>query len=153
MALPLLALPSMAIPQSTTPNGLIVPFSTLPQCAALCGKLFDVQGACAPGITTQPANTCFCGDARLKPFLQSGVAGVESVCGPASCQDTPSLEAIQNWYAGYCNEKVGDGTATPTTTTTGSAATSTSTSSSGSSSSSGNQAQPVYQGWYVDSVP
>ncbi|KAH8815431.1 hypothetical protein F5884DRAFT_817768 [Xylogone sp. PMI_703] len=130
-AVSVFVIPSLALPQSTQPDGIIVPFSTLPQCAALCGPLFDVQGACIPPAQ---ANSCFCGDARLKPFTTS-LQGVSQVCGPASCQDAASLQAIQNWYDGYCN--------------TSASATNTAGNNSGSSgSSSGGQSQNANQGWW-----
>ncbi|RFU31247.1 hypothetical protein B7463_g5106, partial [Scytalidium lignicola] len=149
-AFPFLALPSIAIAQttSTTPNGVIVPFSTLPGCAALCGPLFDVQGACSPPQMAV-SDSCFCNSATLKPFLNSGTAGVSQVCGAASCQDAPSLQAIQSWYEGFCNVKAAQPTLTGTTTTSAPTSTSTSGSGSSSGSSSGNQSQTVYRGWWA----
>jgi len=111
------------------PDGAIVPFtSVLPPCASLCGKLFDVQGACT--VPAQ-ANTCFCADPRLKPFLDSGTSGVATVCTAASCTDTASLLEIQKWYEGYCNEAV----ANPSTTVGGSTATGTGAASTGTGTS------------------
>jgi hypothetical protein len=103
-----------------SPDGLIVPFSTkLPACASLCGKLFDVQGACTPPNIAAVSQSCFCTDGRLTPFLQPGTAGVSSVCGPESCQDATSLGEIQSWYEGYCNEKSPNPTTTTSSTTSG----------------------------------
>ena len=113
----LVVLASILLPMATAqavPDGLLVPFtSTLPACASLCGKLFDVQGACVPTAAEVP-KSCFCADPRLKPFL-TGTAGVSSVCGTTSCQDTASLQKIQAWYESFCNIV----TANPTTTTSG----------------------------------
>lgn len=106
-----------------SPNGLIVPFSTLPACASLCGNLFNVQGGCTPPVTSAPSQSCFCSDARLTSILQ-GTTGVEAACGPASCQDTASLQAIQSWYEGYCNVK---GVTNPSATTAAASSASTST--------------------------
>jgi len=94
------------------PDGLLVPFTSgLPACASLCGKLFDVQGACVPPIAAEPSKSCFCADPRLKS-ITAGTTGVSSVCGPTSCQDAPSLQKIQTWYESFCNIAV----ANPTTT-------------------------------------
>jgi hypothetical protein len=141
--LALLSLPLLTSTQTQQPDGVIVPFtSVLPACASLCGKLFDVQGACSPPAIASVSSACFCGDPRLQPFLQSGTAGVESVCGAASCQDTASLQKIQSWYESYCNEKDSN----PTTTSGGAIVTGTST---GSSSSKPTAAKNTNQGWYV----
>ena len=143
--LTLLSLPLLTSTQTQAADGVIVPFtSVLPACASLCGKLFDVQGACSPPVTTSVSSACFCGDPRLQPFLQSGTGGVESVCGAASCQDTADLQKIQSWYESYCNVKDSN----PTTTSAGSTATGTST---GSSTAKPTAAQNTNQGWYVSS--
>lgn len=137
----ILSLPLLTSTQTQQPDGVIVPFtSVLPACASLCGKLFDVQGACSPPVTASVSSACFCGDPRLQPFLQSGTAGVESVCGAASCQDAADLEKIQSWYESYCN--VAD--TNPTTTSAGSTATSTST---GSGSAKSTSSQNTNQSW------
>lgn len=142
--LAVLSLPLLTSTQTQAADGVIVPFtSVLPACASLCGKLFDVQGACSPPVTASVSSACFCGDPRLQPFLQSGTAGVESVCGPASCQDTTDLQKIQSWYESYCN----DAQSNPTTTS-GSTATGTST---GTSSAKPTSAQNTNQGWYDNS--
>jgi len=141
--LALLSLPLLASTQTQAADGVIVPFtSVLPACASLCGKLFDVQGACSPPVIASVSSACFCGDPRLQPFLQSGTAAVESVCGAASCQDTTDLQKIQSWYESYCNVKDSN----PTTTSAGSTATGTST---GSSSANPTSAQNTNQGWFA----
>jgi len=131
----ILLLSSIFIPLITAqaakavPDGLIVPFtSVLPACASVCGKLFDVQGACTPPNIAQTSSFCFCGDPRLKPMLQ-GTTGVQSVCttNPGECTDQADLQKIQNWYAGYCNEQ----STSPTTTSSGSNPTGTGSGSGG----------------------
>jgi len=154
----LLLLPLLSLPLTThaqTPDGAIVPFSTLPTCAAKCGPLFDVQGACAPPAQNQVNQNCFCTDTRLTPFL-TGNANVQSVCGPQSCSADADLTAIRNWYTGFCkNGGSSGGTATTTGANGGSTATggsggtqptSGSGSSSGSSGSNPNANPPT---WYV----
>lgn len=116
------------------PDGVIVPFSSvLPACASSCGPLFDVQGACSPPNIPAVSQTCFCGDARLTPFI-TGYSEVSAVCGPASCTDTADLAAVQSWYETYCGEK-----AAATTTSSGAASTGTGSSSSGKTSPNTNQ--------------
>jgi hypothetical protein len=113
-------------PAIASPDGVLVPFSKLPPCASLCGPLFDVQGACSPPVTKSPSQSCFCSKPTLQTFLQ-GTAATASTCGPASCQDTASLQQIINWYEGFCNKGVSQPTGTTTTIST---ATSTSTNTS-----------------------
>lgn len=125
-------------------DGLIVPFSSvLPACASKCGKLFDVQGACTPPNIAATSSSCFCADPRLTPLLNQGTASVVSVCTAATgeCTDTADLEAIQNWYASYCNEK----SPNPTTTSGGSTATGTGTTTGTSKPVSTGPAKP--QSW------
>jgi hypothetical protein len=132
--------------QTQQPNGVIVPFtSVLPACASLCGKLFDVQGACSPPVLPTVSSTCFCGDPRLQPFLESGTAGVQSVCGPASCQNTTDLQIIQNWYETYCNIKI-PGAAT---TSRSGAGPSTATASAATAAAAAAAANNTNAGWYV----
>jgi hypothetical protein len=141
--LAILSLPLLTSTQTQAADGAIVPFtSVLPACASLCGKLFDVQGACTPPNIASVSSACFCGDPRLQPFLQSGTAGVSQVCGAASCQDTADLEKIQSWYESYCNVAQSN-----PTTTSGSTATGTSTASG---SSKPTAAKNTNQGWYVN---
>lgn len=130
---------SVTVAQTAAPDGAIVPFSQLPACASLCGPLFDVQGAC----TTGSAQSCFCSDARLKPFLQS-TSGVQSVCGAASCKDSASLQQIQTWYEGFCKDAsttVPDGsdTTSPPSSTTSTPAT-------------GNKNKPANKTWYDPNI-
>jgi hypothetical protein len=127
-------------------DGLIVPFSSvLPACASKCGKLFDVQGACTPPNIAATSSSCFCADPRLTPLLNQGTAGVQSVCSTASgeCTATADLEAIQNWYAGYCNEK----SPNPTTTSGGATPTGTGTTTGTTKPVSTGAAKP--QSWCV----
>ncbi|KAI9644017.1 hypothetical protein NHQ30_007369 [Ciborinia camelliae] len=121
-------LPSIVSAQQLA-DGKIVPFSSdLPSCASQCGPLSDVQGACVPPITADVSSSCFCSDARLKPFI-TGTAGVSSVCGAASCTSTTDLQSIETWYEQYCNTQ----SASTTTSSSGSAATSSSSDSSSNS--------------------
>ncbi|TVY48748.1 hypothetical protein LOCC1_G001646 [Lachnellula occidentalis] len=126
-----------------TADGAIVPFSTLPTCAAKCGPLYDVQGACAPPAQSSVNQNCFCTDTRLTPFSQ-GTSEVASVCGAASCSAASDLQALQTWYEGYCKGTTSSTStgAAGATTTTGAAGSSTKTSTgssgSGSKSSNGN---------------
>ncbi|APA06528.1 hypothetical protein SS1G_12771 [Sclerotinia sclerotiorum 1980 UF-70] len=117
-------------------DGAIVPFSSdLPSCASQCGPLSDVQGACVPPQTADVSSSCFCADARLKPFL-TGTTGVSSVCGAASCTSTADLQAIETWYEQYCN--------TPSASTTASSG-----GSSATSSSSSNNSNPTWLSSHV----
>ena len=137
-----LLLPLLTRTQLQKPDGVIVPFtSVLPACASLCGKLFDVQGACSPPGIATVSSACFCGDPRLQPFLQSSTAGVAQVCGAASCQDTADLQKIQSWYESYCN------VAQSTPTTTSGSATGTNTGTS-STKPSAPESTNTNQGWY-----
>lgn len=141
----LLVLSSIFIPlinAQAAADGLIVPFSSvLPACASKCGKLFDVQGACTPPVLAQTSSSCFCADPRLTALLNPGTAGVEGVCTTASCTATADLEAIQNWYASYCNEK------SPNPTTTSGTATATGTSSGGTSTAAVSAGSSKPQTW------
>ena len=106
LSLILVVLSSILLPMANAqaqPDGLLVPFTSgLPACASLCGKLFDVQGACVPPVAAEASKSCFCADPRLKS-LATGTAGVSSVCGATSCQDQASLQKIQTWYETFCN--------------------------------------------------
>ncbi|KAG0650789.1 hypothetical protein D0Z07_2659 [Hyphodiscus hymeniophilus] len=140
--LAILSLPLLASSQTQAADGVIVPFtSKLPACASLCGKLFDVQGACSPPAIASVSQSCFCGDPRLTSFLQSGTAGVSSVCGPTSCTAAADLEKIQSWYESYCNVAQ-----TTPTTTTGTTPTGTQT---GSSTPIPASSQTKNQGWFA----
>jgi len=134
-------LSTLQFTNAQTANGVIVPFSTLPTCAALCGPLFDVQGACSPPAIATVSDSCFCSDSRLTPFTDAGTTGVSQVCGSASCSAASDLQAIKTWYTTFCAANSGV-TGSTTSTGTSSTATSTSNTSNGSSSSnskSGNQ--------------
>ncbi|KAI0482510.1 hypothetical protein GGR56DRAFT_191191 [Xylariaceae sp. FL0804] len=88
-----------------TPVTTIVPFSTLPACAAECGPLYDANGACVPpNVATAPVATydaCFCSYAALQPF--STTTGV--VCPNACTTDAGGLGSIQAWFTSLCNAK------------------------------------------------
>lgn len=143
LLLAILSLPLLTSTQTAAADGTIVPFtSVLPACASLCGPLFDVQGACSPPVVAAVSVSCFCSDARLKPFL-TGTAGVETVCGAASCQDAADLAKIQSWYETECGD-----TTTSSTTMSGSTVTGASTATSTLAASKSTTAA---QGWYVNS--
>ena len=142
--LAILSLPILTSTQTQAADGVIVPFtSVLPACASNCGKLWDVQGACSPPVTPSVSSSCFCGDPRLQPFLQTGTAGVESVCGATSCTDTADLEKIQSWYDSYCNVVQSNPTTTSASTATGTSA--------GTSTSKVTSAKSTNNGWYANS--
>jgi hypothetical protein len=122
LALPLTILSDTVVPAGTPQE--IVPFTTLPLCAQKCGKLFDVQGACTPPVTSTVDNACFCADARLSPFLQSSTLGV---CNDA-CPDDPSgLLNIMKWVNSFCASVSKANPVTTSTATTGTPATATTT--------------------------
>lgn len=148
--LALFVLPFTTLSDTVVPAGTpqeIVPFSTLPQCAQKCGKLYDAQGACTPPVTKTIDNACFCADARLSPFLQSSTLGV---CNDACPDDPNGLLTIMKWVNSFC---AGVNKANPTTTsstTTGTAtATGTGTPVPGSEGSggTGGTATPKKQTW------
>ena len=97
-----LALSSLSPPSTLvsaqTPDGLIVPFTKLPLCAATCGKLWDVQGRCAPAAPVDDAKkSCFCSAAELQPFSVGGPAGD---CCASDVQG--DLQLVKNWFDGFC---------------------------------------------------
>ncbi|KAF8863424.1 hypothetical protein BDZ45DRAFT_120925 [Acephala macrosclerotiorum] len=100
-------------------DGAIVPFSTLPTCAAQCGPLFDVQAECTPPTNINVDDFCFCADTRLTPFNSNGTSEVGQVCGSASCSAEPDLQAIKTWYQSFCTENGLIGAASVVTSTTG----------------------------------
>jgi hypothetical protein len=144
----LILCPLAVLSQATTTSvdisqQTIVPFSTLPACAAKCGPLYDAQGACSPPIVAATSLTCFCSYATLQAFYTS-TAGV---CDGACPSDPSGLTQIQQWFIGLCNNK-----GTSQTTATGSSPTTTSTdtgtavpgNSAGSDTSSGSSNQTWY---------
>lgn len=113
-----LALPYIALAEPTVPvlppDQTIVPFATLPDCAASCGLLFDVQGACSPPqVQAASTKSCFCSDSRLTALKTSNTG----VCDAAGC-DATGLGQIQTWYKNLC----GGTTSNTSPTTTGSTA-------------------------------
>jgi hypothetical protein len=143
-----LALPCNVLGQSATTSAAavptdIVPFSTLPTCATLCGPLFDAQGACTPPVLSTINDQCFCAYATLQPFYTSTIG----VCNNACPNDSSGLLKIQQWFSSFCASTKasttavtasGTGTATVGGTATGTAAGGAATSGSSSSVSSGN---------------
>ncbi|KAM0281038.1 hypothetical protein ACHAQH_003767 [Verticillium albo-atrum] len=117
------------------PSTTIIPFGSLPACAANCGVLYDANGGCVPPASGNSVdNNCFCDFAALQPFQQGSVNGV---CDAAGCAPS-DLTSIQSWYTSFCTAALGD--STPTITTgTGTAASS--TPSSGGSAGNSNSGQ------------
>jgi len=141
--LALLALP-LTILSTVVPDGTpqdIVPFSTLPLCAQKCGKLFDVQGACTPPVTTTIDDACFCADARLSPFLQSSTLGV---CNDACPDDASGLLNIMKWVNSFCAQA---NKANPTTTSATTTGTATATATGTAVPGSGGVSTPKTQTW------
>jgi hypothetical protein len=110
-----------------TPEQTIVPFRSLPACAAQCGPLYDAQGACSPPVRASSVS-CFCAFGTLQPFY-TGTAGV---CDGECPSDPTGLSGIQSWFLGLCKA--------------GAAAPSSSTSSSSSSSASATPTAPGQAG-------
>lgn len=112
----------------------LIPFSTLPACAASCGPLYDVNGACVPpnvaAASAAVYENCFCSDTRLVAF-STATAGV---CDSA-CTATPAdYGSITSWYQSLCSSVQELDIAT---TTDASGATTTVIGGSSSSSSKG----------------
>ncbi|KAI1082722.1 hypothetical protein F5B20DRAFT_481374 [Whalleya microplaca] len=127
----------MALPATT-----VVPFSSLPSCAAQCGPLYDANGACVPpAAPTADANTydtCFCAYSSLQSFKQ----GTSGVCDNACPGDANGLSGIQSWFTSFC-----DGKAVATSTST--AASSSTGASSGSNSSAGGDWLSGHWRWVI----
>ncbi len=143
-----LALCPLAVLSQATPQQTIVPFSTLPSCAAQCGPLFDAQGACSPPVVSATSISCFCSYGSLQSFYTSSTG----VCPNACPNDSTGLSQIQSWFKGLCSA----GASQPTTTTpAGSTPTTTSTDTStpvpvdGGDGSSGSGSSPTNQPWYI----
>ncbi|KAI1823998.1 hypothetical protein F4861DRAFT_284896 [Xylaria intraflava] len=132
----------MALPSTT-----IVPFASLPSCAANCGHLFDANGACVPpanpATDVKSWDSCFCGNSLLQPLKTSPLQpGPNDVC-KGVC-DAPGLSSIQNWFTSLCNQ-----VAAPTASTSTTAATSSSTAGSGDKSKSGGNWASTHVNWIV----
>ncbi|KAI0395133.1 hypothetical protein F5Y17DRAFT_425330 [Xylariaceae sp. FL0594] len=102
-----------AAPPSTT----IVPFASLPSCAAKCGPLWDANGACVPphnpATDESSWDSCFCGYGSLQPLK----SGANDVCNGACSSDPQGLPGIQSWFTSLCNNKAVNPTATTTPST------------------------------------
>lgn len=95
-----LALLQGTFAQTAPADGAILKWGQLPTCAQTCGKLWDVQGACAPIALTDTSKSCFCGSADLVPFTVGGPAGDCCAAAPAD------LQKVKDWFTGFC--KVGE---------------------------------------------
>lgn len=106
----------MATPPSTT----IVPFATLPSCAAKCGPLYDANGACVPPVNPSTDKnswtSCFCSYGSLQPLK----SGPNDICSGSCSADPQGLPGIQSWFASFCNAApVATGTSTTSPTPSG----------------------------------
>ncbi|PHH88099.1 hypothetical protein CDD83_7969 [Cordyceps sp. RAO-2017] len=74
----------------------------LPDCAKLCGPLYDANGACVPPAAPQADaaayTACFCKDARVAPLSQ----GPGNVCPNACPGNEAGLQSIAGWFQGIC---------------------------------------------------
>jgi hypothetical protein len=130
---------------AVTPQQTIVPFSTLPACAAECYPLYNAQGACSPPIVPSTSSlSCFCAYGSLQPFYTT-TAGV---CDGACPNDPNGLSGIQSWFQGLCAKGTsqttatgGSSTATTSSTDSGTAAP---VNGGGSGASSGSSNGPWY---------
>jgi hypothetical protein len=146
---PLAVLSQATTTSVDTSQQTIVPFSTLPSCAAKCGPLYDAQGACSPPVVSATSLSCFCSYGALQPFYTT----TTGVCDGACPNDPNGLSGIQSWFQGLCSK----GTSQTQTTASGSSPTTTGTDSGtavpanggGSGASSGSSSQP----WYSHSPP
>jgi hypothetical protein len=118
---PLAALSQATGTAALTPQQTIVPFSTLPSCAQLCGPLYNAQGACSPPTVPATSLSCFCSYPQLQPFYTS----TTGVCDSACPSDPNGLSGIQSWFLGLCSKS----TSPTQTTASGSSPTTTSASS------------------------
>ncbi|KAB5580122.1 hypothetical protein GE09DRAFT_1050726 [Coniochaeta sp. 2T2.1] len=113
----------------------LVPFASLPGCAANCGVLYDVNGACvppaAPAADVGTYDACFCNDARLAAYSSTSAGACD-----AACAATPDAAgSIQAWYTGLCGGN--NGGVVQTTTTDGTSSTGTSSPNGGGSKNNG----------------
>ncbi|KAI0164765.1 hypothetical protein GGR57DRAFT_211420 [Xylariaceae sp. FL1272] len=129
------------------PSTTIVPFASLPSCAANCGPLYDANGACVPPVNPSTDenswDTCFCAYDTLQAF-KSGVSGV---CDGA-CTGTASTDitSVQGWFTSLCNNVAA--VSSTTSSSAGSSGTSGSGSNSGKSSGGGDWAS-THVNWII----
>lgn len=93
-----LALLPDTLAQTAAADGAILKWSQLPACATTCGKLWDVQGACAPAGLTDTSKSCFCGSADLVPLTVGGPTP-DGCCAAGAATD---LQKVKDWFTGYC---------------------------------------------------
>ncbi|KAI0413286.1 hypothetical protein F5X98DRAFT_352290 [Xylaria grammica] len=90
----------------STPSTTIVPFQSLPSCAADCGGLYDANGACVPPVnpSSDPDSweTCFCAYQELRPFYTT----TKGVCDTSCSEDPQALGSIRQWFTSLCNPKL-----------------------------------------------
>ncbi|KAI1202118.1 hypothetical protein F5X97DRAFT_288054 [Nemania serpens] len=129
----------MSAPPSTT----LVPFASLPSCAAKCGPLSDANGACVPpgNPSTDPSSwtSCFCNFGSLQPLK----SGPNDVCSGSCSADPNGLPGIQSWFAGFCN------LAAPAPTVTSTTGSTPSSTSSGKKNTGGGNWASTHVNWIV----
>ncbi|KAH9902053.1 hypothetical protein F4778DRAFT_106303 [Xylariomycetidae sp. FL2044] len=100
----------------------IVEFGAMPSCAANCGPLYDVNGACvppaAPTADAATYDSCFCADSRLTAFQTASTGICDSVCA------TSDLSGIQSWYNSFCQGKAAAATSSAATSSSSAASSS-----------------------------
>ncbi|GAP86112.1 putative integral membrane protein [Rosellinia necatrix] len=120
----------------------IVPFASLPSCAADCGALYDANGACVPPVNPSTDesswNSCFCAFGTLQPLK----SGPNDVCVGTCNSDPQGLAGIQSWFTSFCNV-----VAAPTTST--GAPTSSSTAVKGNNNQGGGDWVSTHTQWIV----
>ncbi|GAW23431.1 hypothetical protein ANO14919_129900 [Xylariales sp. No.14919] len=88
-----------------SPSTTIVPFQSLPSCAADCSGLYDANGACVPPVnpSSDPDSweTCFCAYQELQPFYTT----TKGVCDTSCSEDPQALGSIRQWFTSLCNPK------------------------------------------------
>ncbi|KAI0193252.1 hypothetical protein EV127DRAFT_12744 [Xylaria flabelliformis] len=129
-----------------TPSTTIVPFASLPSCAAKCGPLYDANGACVPPVNPSTDenswDTCFCAYSSLQPLK----SGATDVCSGSCNADPQGLSSIQSWFTSLCNNKAVGGT---TATTSAKSTQTAGSGSSGSSSKTGGNWASTHVNWIV----
>ncbi|KAI1312460.1 hypothetical protein F5Y03DRAFT_340351 [Xylaria venustula] len=129
-----------------TPSTTIVPFASLPSCAAKCGPLYDANGACVPPVNTATDenswDTCFCAYDTLQPLK----SGANDVCNGACNADAGGLSSIQSWFTSLCNKQVAT---TTTGTTSGTSSSTAGSGKSGDSSQGGGSWASTHVNWIV----
>jgi hypothetical protein len=132
-----------------TPQQTIVPFSSLPACAAQCGPLYDAQGACSPPVKLASSDSCFCAQGKLQPFY----TGTTNVCDGACPTDPTGLTQIQLWFLRHCKADAAapssPSSSSSSSSSSSASATATAPGQAGSSSGLDSGSASVGQAWFV----